>query len=115
MSDLKFFLWNNPSYSSTKSKYNNKVLQLKEWPDFGFVGCPKEYIILSAYLMKAPIDYKQLKKISSCNEEVINHFIYVCSMLKIIESYDCQRSTVKAKMLSTLSSGLSVKLKRFFF
>jgi|GEM_PF-3417097 len=115
MSDLKFFLWNNPSHSSTKSKYNNKVFQLNEWPDFGFVGCPKEYIILSAYLMKEPIAYKRLKKISNCSEKVINHFIYVCSMLKIIDVSDYQKSKNNASRLNSLSSGIGVKLKRLFF
>ena len=115
MSDLKFFLWNNPSSSSTKSKYNNKVFKLKEWPDFGFVGCPKEYIILSAYLMKEPIAYKRLKKISNCSERVINHFIYVCSMLKIIDTSDYQKSNTKTHVLNSLSSGLGMKLKRLFF
>ncbi len=115
MSDLKNYLWNNQSLTSVKKKYNSKVLRLNEWPDFGFVGCPKEYIILSAYLVKQPIDYNQLKRITNCSDEIINHFIYVCNMLKIITISDKQASSNKHNLFNILSTNFSTKLKQMFF
>jgi len=113
MSDLKNYLWNNQSLTSVKKKYQNKVLSLNEWPDFGFVGCPKEYIVLSAYLIKQPIEYRQLKTLTQCSDEVINHFIYVCNMLKIINITEKDKS--KNRLLNNLSSNISHKLKQMFF
>ncbi len=115
MSDLKNYLWNNRTATSEKIKYQNKILSLTEWPDFGFVGCPKDYIILSAYLVKQPIAYDQLKLISNCSEPVINHFIYVCNMLKIITISDPVNSQTGSGILNILSSNISNRLKAMFF
>lgn len=115
MSELKNYLWNSPTSTSTKSKYKNHLLSLTEWPDFGHVGCPKEYIVLSAYLMKQPLKYKQLKKLTGCGEEVINHYIYVCVMLKIMKIDEPNNSKQKPQKTNSLSTSFGLKLKQMFF
>jgi hypothetical protein len=115
MSDLKNYLWNNRSSTSEKRRFQHKLLQLTEWPDFGFVGCPKDYIVLSAYLVKQPLAYEQLRKISNCSDEVINHFLYVCHMLKIMVIREPEKSQHGTGLLNALSSNISSRLKAMFF
>lgn len=115
MSDLKKFLWNNRTETSEKNRFQNKLVTLTEWPDLGIVNNPKDYIILSAYLVKKPIAYNQLKKISNCSEEMINHFLYVCNMLKIMVVKEPEKSSEGAGLFNVLSSNLSTKLKALFF
>lgn len=113
MSDLRFFLWNDQSLVSTKSRDSNKNKKFKliEWPDFGFVGCPSEYITLSAYLMAQPMSFQQLLKLVN-NESLVNHFIYVCKMLNIITESPNNKAV---ETLKTFKTDLSVKLKSIFF
>ena len=113
MSDLKFFLWNNKSSTSVKSRYEDKQFQLDQWPDFGFVGCPSEYIVISAHLIKRPLSYQQLLKITQSSKEVINHFIYVCVMLNIIDVKDCEESN--NKNVEIFKNSFTAKLKSIFF
>lgn len=101
--------------TSEKKRFQNKLLSLTEWPDFGFVGCPREYIVLSAYLVKQPIAYDQLKKASNCSEEVINHFLYVCNMLKIMVVKEPDNNPNGSGLFNALSSNISSKLKAMFF
>ncbi len=115
MSNLKFFLWNNKTSTSIKNKYNNKQFRLNEWPDFGFVGCPKDYIVLSAYLMKQTLSYEQIKSLVNQDESTVNHFLYVCRMLCIIQVSDQQQIKVKDKMLGLLANDFSSKLRKMFF
>jgi hypothetical protein len=115
MSDLKNYLWNNRSATSEKKRFQHKQLSLSEWPDFGFVGCPKDYIILSAYLVRQPMAYEQLKKIANCSEEVINHFLYVCHMLKFLVVSEVEKANNNAGLFNSLSSNISNKLRAMFF
>lgn len=115
MSDLKSYLWNTQSTTSVKNRYNRKLIKLNEWPDFGFVGCPNDYIILSAYLVKKPIEYRQLTELTNCSAEVVNHFLYVCTMLKIIEFSEIVNTREHKSFLNVLPNGLTAKLRHLFF
>jgi len=113
MSDLKFFLWNNKTGTSTRSRYQKKQFRLHKWPDFGFVGCPSEYILLSAHLIKRTMSYEQLLKLSNSTQEVVNHFIYVCVMLDIIDVKDNQGA--KRSHADSFANSFTAKLKSIFF
>ncbi len=115
MSNLKFFLWNNKTPTSIKNKYSNQCFRLNEWPDFGFVGCPRNYIVLSAYLMKQTLSYDQVKSLAHGDEETTNHFLYVCKMLQIIDIYQQEKLKTKDKMIKILSTDISSKLRKMFF
>ncbi|MCB1584493.1 MAG: hypothetical protein KDI92_15665 [Xanthomonadales bacterium] len=115
MTDLKNYLWNNKNNTSVKTKFNGKILKINEWPDFGFVGCPKEYIVLSAYLIKQPIQYNQLKAISKCDVETINHFLYVCHMLKLLIVSEPKRENIKESIVSIFTTDISSKLRQIFY
>ena len=112
MSDLKFFLWNNKTVTSTKSRYEKKQFQLDKWPDFGFVGCPSEYILLSAHLIRKKMSYQQLMGLTNASKDVINHFIYVCVMLNIMTVEDCKNSV---KYSHSFKNNFAAKLKSIFF
>lgn len=113
MSDLKSYLWNNPTKTSVKTRFNKQNLRLTEWPDFGFVGCPSEFIILSAFLNKKPLSYQQLNKMTACGEAVINHFLYVCHLLKILEVTEIEHH--KKFGVELFRGVMGAKLKRFLF
>lgn len=115
MSDLKCFLWNNRTVTSEKNKYTKHQIKLNEWPDFGFVGCPNDYIVLSAYLVKEAMSYEQIKSLFNVKAETLNHFIYVCKMLGIINVTQIQKQSNNKVMMKKLTSNLSIKLKSIFF
>ncbi len=115
MSNLKFFLWNNKTLTSVKNKYHNQCFKLNEWPDFGFVGCPKDYIVLSAYLMKQSLSYDEVKSLVDDDEETSNHFLYVCRMLQIITVTENDQPGTKSKVMKILSTDISAKLRKIFF
>ena len=112
MSNLKSYLWNNPTKTSVKTKFAHNTLHLLEWPDFGFVGCPADFIIMSAYLAKRPLTYRQLTSMVDCDKEVVNHFLYVCQLLKILQVTASEKQ--KAFGFELFSSGMGAKLRRFF-
>lgn len=113
MSDLKRFLWNNKTPTSIKMRHANKQFSLREWPDFGFVGCPGEYITLSAYLVRQNLTYQQLQSLSQADNEAINHFLYVCQMLQILNLTEVSDQSDSG--FRNMTSRLSQKLKKLFF
>jgi hypothetical protein len=113
MSDLKSFLWNNKTATSIKKRNTNKQFTLREWPDFGHVGCPGEYITMSAYLVRHALTFKQLKLLCQSNSDEINHFLYVCQMLQILEVSEVSDQANKG--FKTMTSRLGQKLKGLFF
>jgi hypothetical protein len=113
MSNLKSFLWNNKTSTSIKNKYTNKTLALREWPDFGFVGCPGEYITMSAYLVKQNLTFKELQTVCAGSTEDINHFLYVCQMLQILEVSEITAQPDSS--FKVMKSKLGQKLKALFF
>lgn len=115
MSDLKSFLWNNQTPTSTKSKYNHKNLKLTEWPDFGYVNCPNDFIVLSAYLVKHTMSYRAIKKLTGIDSETLNHFIYVCRMIGIIEVTAAENQINKDRMMKLFKTDFSMKLRAMFF
>lgn len=115
MYDLKSFLWNSKSVTSTKNRYKYESFQLTEWPDFGHVGCPGDYIILSAYLVKRSLNYQELKSLTTCSTTDLNHFLYVCKMLQILNIEENQYDGSIGTQIKRVSNEIGRKLKSFFF
>lgn len=89
------------------------MLALHEWPDFGFVGCPGDYITMSAYLVKQNLTFKELQTLCSGSTEDINHFLYVCQMLQILDTSDIHAQ--QDSRFKIMKSRLGQKLKAMFF
>jgi hypothetical protein len=115
VSDLKSFLWNSRTPTSEKHKYSKQNLRLTEWPDFGFVGCPKDYIVLSAYLVKHTMSYETIQRLTGVESKVLNHFIYVCRMIGIIQVTEPEKRNNKERVMKLFKNDFSVKLKAMFF
>ncbi len=114
MSDLKSFLWNNKSSVSVKqNNYASLSFKLRQWPDYGFVGCPAEYITISAYLARHHLDYQQICDLTEASQESVNHFIYVCRMLQIMEMQ--QHKAEKNRRIKLFSNVFTAKLRAVFF
>lgn len=115
MTDLKSLLWNNRTPRSEKNKYHQHNLKLTEWPDFGFVREPQDYIVLSAYLMKDSMSYEGLKRLTDVDSKTLNHFIYVCRMLRIIEVAEPEKQLSADRIKRLFKTDLSEKLRAMFF
>ncbi len=114
MSNLKSFLWKQKTSVSTKSKkYHNQLLRLKQWPDFGFVGCPEDYITISSFLIRKPLTFKQIKQLTDAADEDLNHYIYVCRMLQIMEI--TENSGVQDKPIRMFADAFTSRLRSLFF
>ncbi len=114
MSNLKSFLWKNKTSVSIKRKnYAKEVFQLTQWPDFGFVGCPADYITISSHLIKKPLTFQQINQLTDASESDVNHYIYVCRMLQIIDvkpNLGTSRQPIKL-----FSDAFTSKLRALFF
>lgn len=115
MSDLKSFLWNKRTPTSERNKYFHQILKLTEWPDFGIVDHPRDYIVMSAYLVKQAMSFEALEDLTGVETKTINHFVYVCQMLGIIKITEPEKSNSKLNMKRLLKTDLSVKLRAMFF
>lgn len=114
MSNLKSFLWNNKtSVSVKKNNYSKQLFRLRQWPDFGFVGCPVDYLTMSAYLARHTLSYQQICELTGADEADVNHFIYVCRMLQILETE--QNTVEKSHKIKLFSNVFTAKLRAVFF
>ena len=111
MNDLRYFVWGNINPNTTKQRYNNHSLSLKQWPDFGMAEYQPAYIRLSALMIRTDINYRDMSQITELDDDQINHFLYVCKLLGLLVS--SEKDGLGAIRLRT--SQFLNKVKSIFF
>lgn len=111
MNDLRYFVWGNISPNTTKQRYNNHCLSLKQWPDFGMAEYQPAYIRLSALMIRTDISYRDMCRLAELNGDQINHFLYVCNLLDLLISREDEGQCA----LKVRTSQFLNKVKSIFF